>query len=532
MTHEEFLSGFESDCSEPLKASKSIIQALKDVSVLAFPNILIFVLTNINDMTSLIFISQMGNETYISVVGVSTLIVGMFGLQPLFAIAISLDTLVAQNFGKGDYRMCGLYLNKAAVLLYISCIPSLVCIFCTEYLLLAFGFEANVAALVSAYVSRMCIFIVSSVTFYLLNRFLNAQQIAYPQMVIIGVTSLLHPLWCYLFIFTANLGCFGLNWAYSVTGLLNLFALIGYMYWSRCSEKSLVMPSSDIFYDWGEFLKIACAGTAMATLEWWGYYVLMLFAGYLNPIGLATNQVITSVDIIFYMVPTGVGSALTALVGNSLGKRKVKEAKMYSLVSTLLSVGIVVALIIIVLIFRRPVAEFYTPNKEIQELYVKAILVALVSFFVDCFQGVLSRIFVAQGKQIYATMTNLVVYYLILIPLGYLCVAKFKMGVYGLWVAGACGFSVSLFIFLAILYFQDWDALAKEAYQRSETINTIETSYTDTELVEKVQKEINALHNINGYKLSICQALYTFVYISQAMSFSTHCACTEVSSLH
>ena len=178
------------------------------------------------------------------------------------------------------------------------------------------------------------------------------------------------------------------------------------------------MPSSDIFKGWYDFLKLACAGIFMAILEWWGYYILMLLAGYLDPRPLATNQIITNADILFYMIPTGVGSALTALVGNSLGQRNPHEAKLYSFVASMLNAAIIVVMAVFFAIFRRPIASFYTPNVEIQELYSKAILVALISFCFDCFQGILSRIFIAQGKQIYATITNLVVYYMVLLPLG------------------------------------------------------------------------------------------------------------------
>jgi Na+-driven multidrug efflux pump len=148
------------------ETSKSFGKALKEISTLAFPN---FVLTNLNDMTSLIVVSQSGREDYISVVGISTVIVGMFGLQPLFAISTSLDTLISQSFGKGDYRMCGEYLNKAATLLFLSCTPSFICIFFTKNILSLMGFSEEIAGLVGIYCPRMCMFIFASVTFYMFN---------------------------------------------------------------------------------------------------------------------------------------------------------------------------------------------------------------------------------------------------------------------------------------------------------------------------------------------------------------------------
>jgi len=459
--------------------TKSFGQALRDVSILAFPNLLIFVLTNLNDMTSLIVISQSGREDYISVVGVSTLIIGMFGLQPLFAISTSLDTLIAQSFGKRDYKMCGEYLNKAASLLLLSLIPSFICIFFTKNILSLMGFSEEIATLAGIYCPRMCIFIFASTTFYMFNRFLNAQKIAYPQMVIIGTTSLFHPLWCYIFVFVLNFGCFGLNYAYTITAVGNLTATLCYIYFSQCSKGIFVLPSSEIFKGCTEFLKIAGASVAMSVLEWWGYYILMLLGGYLAPLSLATNQIIINADIFFYMISSGVGSALTALTGNSLGRKNTKEAKLYSFVSTILTITIAAALVLFFLFFRRTIVAIYTPNINIQELYSKIIFICLFCFFFDAFQGVLSRIFVAQARQIYATITNFVVYYFFLIPIGCLFVIYFRWDIYGLWISASLAFIGITIIFLVILYFQDWEALAEEISMR----NKIEELNSDQEMI-------------------------------------------------
>jgi MATE family multidrug resistance protein len=459
--------------------SKSFGQALKDISILALPNLLIFVLTNLNDMTSLIVVSQTGREDFISVVGVSTMIVGMFGLQPLFAISTSLDTLIAQSYGKGDYKACGNYLNKAVSLLLLSCTPSFICIFFTKSILSLMGFHEEIATMSGIYCSRMCIFIFASVTFYMFNRFLNAQKIAYPQMIIIGTTSLLHPLWCYIFVFLLDYGCYGLNYAYTITAILNLTSILCYIYFSQCSNRIFVLPSLEIFNEYREFLKIACAGVAMSVLEWWGYYLLMLLGGYLTPLSLATNQILINVDVFFYMIPSGVGSALTALVGNSLGQRNTKEAKLYSFVSTVLTIVIATSLVLVFLFFRRTIAAVYTPNTDIQELYTKVIVICLFSFFCDAFQGVLSRIFVAQARQIYATITNFVVYYFFLIPIGCFFVIYLGWDIYGLWIAACLGFGAITVVYLVILYFQNWELLAEKISMR----NKMEVLYSDKEIV-------------------------------------------------
>lgn len=462
MSHGRVLS-FESsldsiDTSYPLTLTK----AITDVAILAIPNILVFVATNMNDVVSLVFIGRLGNENYISAVGVGTTILGMIGLQSLYSISVALDTLVAQAFGNKNYEMCGVYLNKAFILLAVSSIIPVVLLLISDTLLIFIGFEPLIANMVGLYTRRMVPFVYFSVIFYFLNRFLNAQQIVIPQMVITGITTALHPLWCYLFIFKYQYGYLGLADAYTITTFANLFILVSYMWYTGCCRVTLSSPTLDIWKDWGTFLRIAIAGILFALLEWWGYYILMLFAGMLPPSSLATNQIITNVDIFFYMFPIGVGSALTALVGNALGQKKADEAKLYSQVAVVMNTALISILVLVCLIFRSKIAYFYSSLESTHDVFVKVIFVAVLSFFFDCTQGCLSRIFVSQGKQIYATLIGGVVYYVVMLPLGYLLIVYAKLDLYGLWGAGACGYTLMVFAFATIIFSQNWEAIAEE----------------------------------------------------------------------
>ena len=455
-------------------------QALKHVILLALPNIFIFALSNMNDMSSLIAISRTGNEQYISAVGTGNTIINMFCLQPLYSISIALDTLVSQSFGKEKYRICGVYLQQSFVLLILGCIPSFICLSFTEQILAMIGYDTVIAEIAYGYTSNMYLYIVLSVVFYFLNRFLNAQKIAFPQMAIIGITSVLHPLWCYLFVFYFNMDYTGLNYAYTITAVLNLILIVLYMYYSGRCERTMVPLSSEIFKDWGRFMKIASASIIMTMLEWCGYYSLMLLAGHFDDIALATNQIVVNADILFYMISVGVGSSLTTLVGNSLGRRKIKQAKLYALTSVLFNTALVYGLVALLLIFRHEVPRLYTPNEEVQSLYSKSIFVASVSFFIDCFQGILCRVFIAQGKQLHATYVNLFIYYLFMLPFGYILVVQCQLSLFGLWFSGICGYGTISIIFLTILYFQDWEKISEGLHKYGEV--------EDLNLTELVQR--------------------------------------------
>ena len=65
----------------------------------------------------------------------------------------ALDTLVSQAFGNGQYRMCGVYMNRARVLNFAFFIPICVMLLYTEEILVALGQDRETASYSQTYVT-------------------------------------------------------------------------------------------------------------------------------------------------------------------------------------------------------------------------------------------------------------------------------------------------------------------------------------------------------------------------------------------
>ena len=79
------------------------------------------------------------NETKIAAVGLANSILCIFSTYFILGFMMPLETLTSQAFGAGDLRQCGVYLNRALILLHISMIPMLFLFFNLEPILIAFG---------------------------------------------------------------------------------------------------------------------------------------------------------------------------------------------------------------------------------------------------------------------------------------------------------------------------------------------------------------------------------------------------------
>lgn len=444
---------------------------LKDIASLSLPNMLIFYLLSINDTTSLIFITRTGREDYSAIMAAGSVIVGMIGYQPLNAIATALDGLIPQAFGTHNYKACGDYLNKTLIFLTASSAVSTILTLVVDRFLVFIGFEKSLAESIGLYAFSMFLSTYFSCVFQVLSRFMNGQKVANPQLVIIIITSCLHPLWCYLFIVLTDFGLLGLALAYTVTGFVNCVLAVAYISRSKELRKSIVVPNGKTFDNFGRFLRVAVNNIVNSILDWWGYYIIMLSAGYSGETMSGANQIVVSHDNLFYTVPLGVGSALTSLVGNKLSQRKVRDAKKYSAVCVLFNTGLTCLLIAVFYVFRHHIISLYTPNLEMQRIYLGLLPLALASFFMNCLQAILGRIFIAQRKLKYLSLNHLLIYYALMLPLGYFVIIYSRMGIAGIWITTTVSLGMYSLRHLVKLPTQNWEAIADELVEEKKHKN-------------------------------------------------------------
>eukprot|EP00826_Nyctotherus_ovalis_P034456 TRINITY_DN2877_c0_g2_i3.p1 TRINITY_DN2877_c0_g2~~TRINITY_DN2877_c0_g2_i3.p1 ORF type:complete len:467 (+),score=65.26 TRINITY_DN2877_c0_g2_i3:190-1590(+) len=444
---------------------------LKAVASLSLPNMLIFYLLSINDTTSLIFITRTGREDYSAIMAAGSVIVGMIGYQPLNAIATTLDGLIPQAFGIHNYKVCGDYLNKTLIFLTMSSVVSTILTLVVDRFLVLIGFERPLAESIGLYAFSMFLSTYFSCVFQVLSRFMNGQKVANPQLVIIIITSCLHALWCYLFIVLMDFGLLGLAFAYTMTGLVNCILAAAYISRSKELRKSIVMPDSRTFDNFSRFLKVSANNIVNSILDWWGYYIIMLSAAYSGETMSAANQIAISHDNLFYTIPLGVGSALTSLVGNKLSQRKILEAKKYSAVCVLFNTGLTCVLMAVFYVFRHTIISLYTPNLEIQKIYMGLLPLALASFFMNCLQAILGRIFIAQRKLRYLSLNHILIYYVLMLPLGYFIIMRNRMGIAGIWITTTISLGMYSLRHLIKLPTQNWEAIADELVEEKKHKN-------------------------------------------------------------
>lgn len=179
-----------------------------------------------------------------------------------------------------NYYMCGVYLNRGRVILFICFIPMAILLSQVEHIFIAIQMDRQTAFYAGQYVT----FVIPGLFFHLnydaVKSYLNGIGVTYVPMVIMFCTMLLHNLWCYILVDVVEMGVRGASIATMLTYFLNFFLSLVYVQILR--SKNEVIKESWHFFDAESFkelwpyFKRAVNCCFLLILEWWCFEVVHL----------------------------------------------------------------------------------------------------------------------------------------------------------------------------------------------------------------------------------------------------------------
>ena len=141
----------------------------------------------------------------------------------------ALDTFCGQSYGAKQYRMLGIHMQRAMIVLLLACIP-LALIWANTGQILAFlGQDPEISAEAGLYARFLipCIFGYALLQCHI--RFLQAQNNVLPMMVSTAITTLSHLLICWILVFKSSLGNKGAALANDISYWMNALLLMTYV---------------------------------------------------------------------------------------------------------------------------------------------------------------------------------------------------------------------------------------------------------------------------------------------------------------
>jgi Na+-driven multidrug efflux pump len=192
-----------------------------------------------------------------------------------------------------------------------------------------------------------------------------------------------------------------------------------------------------------------------------GFLSFIAITGFIGTLQQAASQVVISSLMISLMPCFGFGIAIQTLVGNSLGRGDIKQAKHYGYETSKLASIYTLAVGIIFIAFPRIILILITTDQNVIETAVPALRIAGFGQIFYASGVVLANGLQAAGKTFFVMLAEVIINWVIFVPLAYFIGVFFGFGLTGAWFA--LPFYVILYSAVIFLKFRfgDWHQIRK-----------------------------------------------------------------------
>ena len=452
---------------------QAVILILVDAIPATFGLLFIF----INQTINIIFVGHTSTDPeVIAAIGLGTIYINATGYILGMGFLGGVDTLCARSYGAKEYKIMSIYCNISTLVMNIFfLIISIPCIIFSDSFLLAIGQTPTLSALSCDFAKTMIPSLIFGMLYNIYLRYLQAQDIFMPGMIITLITAILHPFWCWIFVVLLDTGLIGAAISLGITQLINYVLILIYMHWEKPNKEEVSFfdySTFNLFFIF-EFSKYALPSAILFAADWIGFDILTIMASYLSEIDLAANICLFNFMTLIFMIPMGISFAVTTFIGNSIGGGNVDIARKFAKVGVALAAIVIAVINALVYIFKHYIPYFYTNDEQIAELSSKLLKIYVIFGIADGVQMIFHGIIKGLGKQKYASWAALIILYPLNIPFAYYLCFYLELGIYGLWysqVTVVYLLTVTYFLIIWLIHWQDVaDLVVKElAYEKEQ----------------------------------------------------------------
>jgi MATE family multidrug resistance protein len=192
--------------------------------------------------------------------------------------------------------------------------------------------------------------------------------------------------------------------------------------------------------DWSVIYRLLSLGLPSALqigFEAAVFTVVTAFAGKLDEASMAAHSVALNVISVTYMVPLGISSAAAVRVGNAVGSHDARGAAASGYAALLLSALFMGGAAVLLLLAPEPIIRIYSKDPRVIQIGIVMLAIAALFELGDGSQVVATGALRGIGDTRTPMLVNLVFYWILGLPAGWLLCFPYGWGAPGLWI-GMC----------------------------------------------------------------------------------------------
>jgi MATE family multidrug resistance protein len=178
--------------------------------------------------------------------------------------------------------------------------------------------------------------------------------------------------------------------------------------------------------------KIGYGAGASGFFEVASFAGMNIVAGWIGALAIAGYTVVVNVASLVFMVPLGLATATSVLVGRAYGARDPRAVNRAGAVGFAVTATFGVAVSLLIWPLAGPIAAAYTTDLRVLVMGKAALVLCCLAFLPDALQVVVSQSLRARGDVWVPSGTHFVSYILVMAPLAWALAIPYGLGVNGI----------------------------------------------------------------------------------------------------
>lgn len=410
----------------------------KSIILLATPMILEMLMESLFAVVDIFFVGRLGPHALATVGLTESVLMIIYSIG--MGISMAATAMVSRRIGEKNYREAG---SVAFQLIVTGFVLSLVTGFLAAYyapeILQLMGASPEVIATGVPYARIIFAGNLAILLLFLINgAFRGAGQphLAMRTLWISnGINIVLDPLLIFGLGSFEGLGLAGAAWATtigrSIGVVYQLYHLLNGKHLLKIARENLVLSFNVVF----RILKVSAGGMGQFLIESASWIFLTRIIAEFGSNALAGYTIAFRV-ITFTLLPAwGLSSAAATLVGQNLGAKKIKRAEISVFLTARYNAIFLAVITVLFLIFGSSIAGFFSTEPMVIKMASEALKIITLGYVFFGIGMVMIQAFNGAGDTRTPALVNILVLWLIEIPLAYILALVLKMEESGIFVA-------------------------------------------------------------------------------------------------
>jgi multidrug resistance protein, MATE family len=389
-------------------------------------------------------------------IGAASLGTSLFYTVAIFGggLLLGLDTLVSQAYGRKDFTDANRSLINS-IYLALALTPLMMgVVWLWPSLMRELGVQPEILSGMVPFLNALNWGTLPLLLYFALRRYLQAVNMVKPVTFALVSSNIINALFNWIFIYGhwgfRAYGIPGSGWSTCLARVyMALVLLVALAVGNRKYGFGLWQTSWHLeFRRIRNLLALGFPAASQILFEIGVFSAVTALCAKLGALPLAGHQIALNCAAFTFMVPLGMSSAAAVRVGNELGRSQrastalervdaLYSARRAGWMAILLGVGFMGCAAIVFLAAPRELARIFTPNPEVIAMGAKLLLIAAAFQLFDGLQTVCTGALRGAGDTRTPMLANLIAYWMIGLPFGWVLCFKFGWGAQGLWL-GLC----------------------------------------------------------------------------------------------